>query len=167
MNPKSLATSLWTIHIREPVAVHLIASPSSLRPSRARAHDPLSPLADLSLEGFKPSLRTPSLVSRLRRRPPLPLETPIVDSPTFGVPSLPGAARLDHLEPSLTAVGDNSMDWEPTPPPPSRPSFKLAPQRFFAPQQPSGLEGIFEERLTIDGKKRGRQASWWDKWYKR
>lgn len=42
------------------------------------------------------------------------------------------------------------MDWEPLPEKPDRGSFTFAPQRFFAPVQPSGLDDIFARGLRVD-----------------
>mgnify|MGYP001558149980 FL=1 len=57
---------------------------------------------------------------------------------------------------------ENSMDWDPLPANDAKPrgwDFNLAPQRFFAPQQPSGLEGIFEKSLRVADE----EKSWWRK----
>lgn len=57
---------------------------------------------------------------------------------------------------------ENSMDWDPLPAndvKPNRWDLALAPQRMFAPQQPTGLEGIFEKSLRV----REEEKSWWRK----
>lgn len=58
------------------------------------------------------------------------------------------------------------MDWDPSPPEERWVSsgwddFVLAPQRLFAPQDSSGLEGLFEKNLRVgEVEKRG----WWKGW---
>lgn len=78
-------------------------------------------------------------------------------------------------------ANENSMDWDPLPPTPTNsgmpPSARrddsnawvLAPPKFFAPQEPTGLEGMFERSLKVDdgrgaeGSRSGR-GRWWKWW---
>jgi hypothetical protein len=77
-------------------------------------------------------------------------------NPIFGLPSLPGPATVPKEEPN----GDE-MDWTPTNPEPSSSMSQsqraaesdnnwLRPQRFFAPEKPTGLEGLFESARIQD-----------------
>lgn len=78
---------------------------------------------------------------------------------------------------------NSSMDWAPLPPDhrASRKSrddadadddkrWSLAPQRFFAPQVPTGLEVLFEKTLRVDDGRPGalstrpRAQRWWKLW---
>ncbi|KAG7099033.1 hypothetical protein E1B28_000913 [Marasmius oreades] len=97
---------------------------------------------------------------------------PVVNAPVFGHPSLGVSSK-----PSPSNA-DDQMDWSPTDET-SRNSkdsgFSLRPQRFFAPEQPTGLETLFEKTKLIDdvtmsdstNEKKGKDAGslhmqqWW------
>jgi len=75
-------------------------------------------------------------------------------NPIFGLPSLPGPGTVPKEE----SNGDE-MDWTPTEPSASLTQTKraaesdnnwLRPQRFFAPEKPTGLEGLFESARIQD-----------------
>lgn len=75
-------------------------------------------------------------------------------NPVFGLPSLPGPATPP---PIITKEESNSddMDWTPTHPAPIKREAEndnnwLRPQRFFAPEKPTGLEGLFESARIQD-----------------
>lgn len=92
--------------------------------------------------------------------------TPVVTTapnPIFGLPSLltsnPSPHRMDEDSPN----DPDAMDWTPTDPSLSsrtnngRKAIKndddgswLRPQRFFPPEQPTGLEGLFARTLLVD-----------------
>ncbi|KAF8167742.1 Ima1 N-terminal domain-containing protein [Crassisporium funariophilum] len=70
------------------------------------------------------------------------------NKPVFGVPSLHGStpAKSGREQPN-----DDEMDWTPTNPEsssgrrvPESDTSWLRPQRFFAPEEPTGLEGLFQ-----------------------
>ncbi|KAJ3492563.1 hypothetical protein NLJ89_g11209 [Agrocybe chaxingu] len=86
---------------------------------------------------------------------------PVVTWPVFGLPSLHGASVPSRIE---EPVPDDAMDWSPTNPDGSasggsgkRPASNtlenetwLRPQKFFAPEKPTGLEGLLESARIQD-----------------
>lgn len=82
--------------------------------------------------------------------------------PVFGLPSLHGASQ-PHTPPARDPIPhDDEMDWTPTNPASATTFGKqqtvafdnddnwLRPQRFFAPEKPTGLEGLFESTRIQD-----------------
>ncbi|KAI5480396.1 hypothetical protein MNV49_000971 [Pseudohyphozyma bogoriensis] len=161
----AFSVSLTTLHVKSPVHVRLTSNRSLSRGTSVAPIDPLDQVADLSLtpRGSPQSTPPSTLRRRGKPRPPLP-------NPAFGVPAFPSSIAQQHLytngngnDETEMDVGysdneaDVSMDWEPTPPPSAlrggrrntSPNLTLAPQRFFAPQQPSGLEEILAKGLRV------------------
>jgi len=72
-------------------------------------------------------------------------------NPVFGLPSLPGSGTPPIV--AKEEPNSDEMDWIPTNPAPNKRSDDnnwLRPQRFFAPEKPTGLEGLFESARIQD-----------------
>ncbi|KAF8745135.1 hypothetical protein AX14_010595 [Amanita brunnescens Koide BX004] len=162
-------TSLFVIRLQQPPAIRLINSKSHTS-SLSRSATPTGALhSRASTPGIpprsivEPDLTTLSLSSKPIISPP---------NPIFGHPSLSAPpTQLDEIA--------DEMDWTPTDPVAYSASQKrkqrsendvvIHPQRFFAPEQPTGLEGLFEKtRLTddvpplpIQYKIKLHMTSWW------
>ncbi|KAF9029251.1 hypothetical protein BDZ89DRAFT_986161 [Hymenopellis radicata] len=131
----SIFISSWfVLQLQQPPTIRLLDS--TIVSSRAgtpasRAASPLSPPPPVADNDLFASLTLSS--------------KPVVSKPPiFGVPS---------LQPPLPQPDMDAMDWTPTsggPPKPQSDSFWLRPQRFFAPENPTGLEGLFE-RTRLGG----------------
>ena len=80
--------------------------------------------------------------------------------PVFGLPSLQNSSSRPGILalPPKPNHNEDEMDWIPTNPDPSEPQEEksetsyswLRPQRFFAPEKPTGLEGLFENTRIQD-----------------
>ncbi|KAK2461636.1 hypothetical protein APHAL10511_006099 [Amanita phalloides] len=152
----AFATSLFILRLQYPPAIRLINSKShNYSFSRAaspmgnissRATTPGIPLHSLT----DPDLTTLSLSSK-------PIITP--PKPVFGHPSLPAVSPPPPTQPDDPDADE--MDWAPTDPAAYSAFQKrkhrsddgswIRPQRFFAPEQPTGLEGLLQKtKLTDD-----------------
>ncbi|KAM6498440.1 Ima1 N-terminal domain containing protein, partial [Amanita muscaria] len=154
--------SFFTLRLQHPPPIRLINSKSHVsaisRSStpidglHSRATTPGAPL--LSNGMLEPDLTTLSLSSKPIINPP---------KPVFGHPSLPSGPSVPSAQ--QVEEGADEMDWAPTDPVAYAASQKgkqksqvttddgswMRPQRFFAPEQPTGLESLFEKtRLTDD-----------------
>lgn len=74
-------------------------------------------------------------------------------NPIFGLPSLPGPTTPSIV--TREESNSDEMDWTPTNPAPIKRESEndndwLRPQRFFAPEKPTGLEGLFESARIQD-----------------
>ena len=74
-------------------------------------------------------------------------------NPVFGLPSLPGSGTPPIV--AKEEPNSDEMDWTPTHPAPNKREAEsdnnwLRPQRFFAPEKPTGLEGLFESARIQD-----------------
>ena len=104
-----------------------------------------------------------------------PVVSPPANKTVFGVPSLPGPSSANPPSPSRTqrppartvsvvmADADDdeekdpdAMDWSPTKPVPVQEDMDsgkdqvwLRPQRFFAPEEPTGLENLFAKTIRL------------------
>lgn len=139
-------TSCFVIRLQQPPAVRLIDTKRhTLSESRSVTPNIVIPLArpDPRLPAEPTFLAALSLSSR-----PIFTQT----NPIFGLPSL-----LSSLPPS-SEVDADAMDWTPTNSNdkqdklPQDDGSWLRPQRFFAPEKPTGLEGLFERTLLVDEK---------------
>ncbi|EJD45798.1 hypothetical protein AURDEDRAFT_184695 [Auricularia subglabra TFB-10046 SS5] len=126
-----LALSYLSLSIQRPTPIRLIDT-KSLRQGHEQAAP--APAAPPQLEADpEPLLSALSLASQ-------PIILKPSSNPIFGQPSFPQG-------PSTTTNPDDEMDWTPTGPGAALPvseSDWLAPQRFFAPEQPTGLEALLE-----------------------
>ncbi|RDB29665.1 Integral inner nuclear membrane protein ima1 [Hypsizygus marmoreus] len=145
--------SCAVIRLHRPPAVRLLNT-SSHKMSLSRSSTP-TPATRLTTPAIGPPepdlLATLSLSSK-------PIITPT--NPVFGLPSLLSSV------PSTSATQEcdvDAMDWTPTDGAGSNSENDrqrlsrqvddgswLRPQRFFAPEKPTGLEGLFERTLVVD-----------------
>ncbi|THG94954.1 hypothetical protein EW026_g6609, partial [Hermanssonia centrifuga] len=122
-----------------------------------------------------PALGTdPDLLSTLSLSNKPILAHPATGNPIFGIPSLPVGGRQDGGDLSLNAMDEdeeeererdpNAMDWSPLSPARNRhqnqnhhapaadassSAFFVRPQRFFAPEEPTGLENLFAKTIKL------------------
>lgn len=123
-----LALSYLSLSIQRPMPIRLIET-KSLR----QEHEAAAPAPPAQLESDpEPMLSALSLASQ----------------PIITKPSNPIFGQTSVLQgPSSSTNPDDEMDWTPTGPGAALPvseSDWLAPQRFFAPEQPTGLEALLE-----------------------
>ncbi|KAF8641143.1 hypothetical protein AX17_000785 [Amanita inopinata Kibby_2008] len=151
-----LASSLSVLHLQLPPAIRLIDTKShnftsrSVTPIVGSDNSRSATPAIAPLTAAEPDLSALTLSSKPVISPP---------KPVFGYPSWPSAS----IPPSQTEEVVDEMDWAPTDPlalssfQKQRNKVELAddgswirPQRFFAPEQPTGLEGLFEKTRLAD-----------------
>lgn len=194
---QSLLASLNTIRLQQPLSIRLTSSRPRLAVEALAPSDPLDPLASLSLSSVPLFVTPPSSRTVTPHRTPQPTpptrqqpEKPDASTATFGVSWLSQQPAANSSPTDMEVDDDpnnNSMDWTPiegdgatTSPPRSTSSVRrrdgwatLAPQRLFAPQEPTGLEGIFERTLRVaddghsggvGGSRRGGASKWWKVW---
>lgn len=127
-------SSWFVLQLQQPPAIRLLDSTTVV----SRAGTPISP----SLT--PPPVAENDLLASLT----LSSKPVVAKPPIFGVPSRiePPQSQIQPQQPDADA-----MDWTPTSggPKPQQPqpqpeSFWLRPQRFFAPENPTGLEGLLE-----------------------
>lgn len=136
---------------------HLTSNPPSRSSTPATAHEP-DILASLTLSNNPVLTRTSS---------------PPGHNPIFGLPSLPTSLANGAVDPDTSVMfvdeddegerDPNAMDWSPASPVkrarqesnyPVHPSSSddatlLRPQRFFAPEKPTGLETLFAKTIKL------------------
>ncbi|KAK7059127.1 hypothetical protein VNI00_001753 [Paramarasmius palmivorus] len=136
--------SCASIRIRQPPTIRLIDS-HKIDLSRSATPNPESTERAGSVP-LKPS--EPDLFSTLSLS-----SKPVIKPPVFGLPS------LAPTEGSAGAAEDDQMDWSPTDGTEGSSTNRkqsedtsvwLRPQRFFAPEQPTGLEALFERTKIVD-----------------
>lgn len=150
---KTVALSYYVLRIQQPPSIRLVDihahksdSFQSVTPNPdSRGTTPTNPKFPLSIE--HDTLHALSLSSK-----------PIIthSNPIFGMPSLQGSSNPPQTPASREKnINDDDMDWTPTQPETVSPFGQataaalendnlLRPQRFFAPENPTGLEGLFE-----------------------
>lgn len=107
---------------------------------------------------FPPMIEPDALLSlSLSSKPVIPKSKSV-----FGLPSLQGPTPMPAGPSTKEDPADDEMDWTPTNPDASGLNGKrpapteldnkewLRPQRFFAPEKPTGLEGLFENTRIQD-----------------
>lgn len=141
--------SCKVLRLQHPPAIRLLDTNS--HKDHSRSVTPAHSTSHSDTSSFHPtSLAEPDLLSALSLSTN-PIMTP--SNPVFGLPSL-----LSSPVPP-TEVDVDAMDWSPTDAlseqhkqesakQPDEGSW-LRPQRFFAPEQPTGLEGLFERTLLV------------------
>ncbi|PPQ63003.1 hypothetical protein CVT24_006109 [Panaeolus cyanescens] len=154
----TLIASFFILRVQHPPSIRLVDTHSHLDNKSRRSTTPNS-------QGSRVRSPTP----HLPRSPTLPehdaLATlslsskPVIAhvNPIFGVPSMKPVTPPTTSEP-----GEDEMDWTPTNPGGASYSTRrshhnsdgdssplLRPQRFFAPEQPTGLEHLFESSARI------------------
>lgn len=158
---QTLLGSCYVLRLRHPPKIRLLDTNGHRFPS-----DTPSPQTSArSSPAPRPSAEPDLLTSLTLSSTPI---IPTASNPIFGFPSLLSAnAGLSSPERMAEDDGDDedAMDWTPTDPSStsklSRSSCKpamnddsdgswLRPQRFFPPEQPTGLEGLFARTLLVD-----------------
>ncbi|THV06000.1 hypothetical protein K435DRAFT_646074 [Dendrothele bispora CBS 962.96] len=158
-----LVYSLSTVRVQQPPTIRLIDS--NTLSSRSN-----TPLPDQSNSRSRTGTPAPAKLPEPDLFASLSLSNkPVVASktPVFGMPSLLSNAsvQIDNEEPS-SSRNDDEMDWTPTSdnvntafpiPLNTKQQGKsvddgswLRPQRFFAPEKPTGLETLFEKTKLAD-----------------
>jgi hypothetical protein len=142
-------TSCTVLRLQHPPAIRLLNTNSHKAPSRS----PTPSISHSDTPAFHPPLPVePDFLSALTLSTN-PVITPT--NPVFGLPSL----LSSPLPPTVNEEVDaDAMDWTPTDPGQHRPESAkqpddgswLRPQRFFAPEKPTGLEGLFERALIVN-----------------
>ncbi|ESK98037.1 hypothetical protein Moror_473 [Moniliophthora roreri MCA 2997] len=139
-----------SIHVRQPPAIRLIDT-HKIDLSRSVTPNP-EPIERAGSVPLKiPSASEPDLFSTLSLS-----SKPVIKPPVFGQSSLaPGANNTREV--GAGSPEDDQMDWSPID---ERTEGKrqqnedtslwLRPQRFFAPEQPTGLESLFERTRIVD-----------------
>ncbi|KAI6047744.1 Ima1 N-terminal domain-containing protein [Pisolithus marmoratus] len=146
-------TSFAMLHLQRPPSIRLIdTSPSNhIHPHSSRATPERSSATTTTRSSSVPVFPThtePDLTAlSLSPKPVVPQSS----NPIFGMPSLLSTASAPPT--NMDDIPDeNAMDWTPTNPSPSKSGRKsvndedgswLRPQRFFPPEQPTGLETLF------------------------
>jgi hypothetical protein len=154
VSPQVMGISLFTIQLRRPPAIRLIDSTihQSLDPSRQpESSHPLH-----GSESSPPKKVEPELFSTLSlSSKPIVQPKPRQQSPVFGMPSLIGSTPASLQPPK----DPNEMDWSPTSSDAASAAKSalvdtdtawLRPQRFFAPENPTGLEELFDRTRIIE-----------------
>ncbi|KAL4069741.1 Ima1 N-terminal domain-containing protein [Scleroderma yunnanense] len=157
-------TSFTTLHLQRPPSIRLINSSthSHLQLLSSRSTPELASTTTTNVRSSSvpifPTFTEPDLTTLTLSSNPV---APSLSSPVFGMPSLLSTAGSG----SPIKVDDNhdedAMDWSPTDPsPPKRKpgetsindedSSWLRPQRFFPPEQPTGLEALFASTKLND-----------------
>ncbi|KAG7450673.1 uncharacterized protein BT62DRAFT_529122 [Guyanagaster necrorhizus] len=138
-------SSYFVLRLQQPPAIRLLEL--NQLPSRAptpnlnasRSNTPLTP----------PIVNDSDLLASLT----LSSKPVIAKPPVFGVPSLRTSAL--HSNAHQPETDADEMDWTPTngqreKPKPYDDSSFLHPQKFFAPENPTGLESLFESTRLVD-----------------
>lgn len=143
--------SCTILRLQHPPVIRLLNTNSHKAPSRSVTPTSISRLDRPAFH--PPSTADPEFLSALSLSAN-PIITPA--NPIFGLPSL-----SSPLPPAVNKEVDvDAMDWTPTDTlseqhkqvsakQPDDGSW-LRPQRFFAPEKPTGLEGIFERALLVN-----------------
>ncbi|TFK77253.1 hypothetical protein BDN72DRAFT_884803 [Pluteus cervinus] len=139
------AVSFMALQVQHPPAIRLLDT-APHKALHSRAGTPLPPNTRAQTPIFQPLAEDDIMAS-------LTLSSkPVLAVPKFGMPSLrPSAPPKSEGDDSM------AMDWSPTDPAgedaklgSSNDSPLLRPQRFFGPEKPTGLEGLFERTTIID-----------------
>ncbi|KAJ8509417.1 hypothetical protein ONZ45_g8414 [Pleurotus djamor] len=170
----------FTIRLQKPPTIRLVDTKSHSLDLRSRSSTPFNPLGvdDNSQIPASNSRRSTPLPADTDLLASLSLSSKPVITPTnpvFGLPSLLASSSRPEAHP-INSMDDDpievdrdemAMDWTPIRPTnrlnvpnpgPGRPKQSsdsddgawLRPQRFFAPEKPTGLEGLFERTSIID-----------------
>ncbi|KDR85360.1 hypothetical protein GALMADRAFT_54086 [Galerina marginata CBS 339.88] len=149
----TVVSSYYVLRVQQPPSIRLVDTHAHrFDKSRSGTPNPDSRGTTPTASKF-PSLEPDALLSLSLSSKPVISRT----KPVFGLPSLQGTIR--PLVPKQE-TNDDEMDWTPTNPdatpyssnrvPPDGDNNWLRPQRFFAPEKPTGLEGLFESTRIQD-----------------
>lgn len=146
--------SFAILHLQRPPSIRLIdTSPSNHRyPHSSRATPEHSSATTTTTRSSSvpvfPTHAEPDLTALSLSSKPVVSQS---SNPIFGMPSLLSTASAPSTN-TDDCPDEDAMDWTPTNPSPSKPGKKsindedgswLRPQRFFPPEQPTGLETLF------------------------
>ncbi|KAF9527792.1 Ima1 N-terminal domain-containing protein [Crepidotus variabilis] len=178
----AIVGSISTLRIHQPPAIRLVDT-SVNRFDRSCSSTPAPGAISPSISGSSSitiGTRSRAGTPSLAQEPDSILSSlslsskPILSRPVFGQTSLHGSHQMQTPSASGSGEDEDQMDWQPTNPSasgPADPSNKkrsagapdsgnawlIRPQRFFAPEKPTGLEGLFEstkiqdEPMAVDG----------------
>ncbi|TFK36868.1 Ima1 N-terminal domain-containing protein [Crucibulum laeve] len=168
------ATSCYILRLQHPPSIRLIdTNAHKFLPSRSATPNPASRSGTPTTATFAAATE-PDLLAALSLSSKPVIAHP---NPIFGHPSLRSSAP-----PSISAAQEerdnDEMDWTPTNADGRSPlkgkqksnddASWLRPQRFFAPEKPTGLEGLFERTrlednaMTVDGTEVPHHVwNWW------
>ncbi|KAJ3750602.1 Ima1 N-terminal domain-containing protein [Lentinula detonsa] len=151
---------LFVLRLQHPPTIRLINTKNHDLSSRSPTPNPVEQTSSrASTPVFSPKVSEPELFASLSLS-----SQPVVhkNPPVFGLPSL-----LAPAAPSSALMHESdvdTMDWSPTNPESEKnnphPALRggnededgwwLRPQRFFAPEKPTGLESLFEKTQLVD-----------------
>ncbi|KAL0951432.1 hypothetical protein HGRIS_008125 [Hohenbuehelia grisea] len=175
-------TALFVLRIQHPPAIRLVDTKSH---TKSRSSTPSQGSFSSQLDGYTSARASPApppgdmdLLASLTLSSK-PVITPT--KPVFGSPSLsnkassqpaPDRSAMDQDDDDSRMQVDDAMDWTPTDPSRHRSPAKrravpenddgtwVRPQRFFAPEKPTGLEGLFERtRLADESESESRESN--------
>ncbi|KII93775.1 hypothetical protein PLICRDRAFT_101031 [Plicaturopsis crispa FD-325 SS-3] len=148
-----LAVSCFVLRLQHPPPIRLINTNSHTIPSSARSTATPEPTAGRVARSITPA--DPDFLAGLSLS-----ANPIISKPNpiFGRPSFPSPLPIVNPDGMDQDEDGDAMDWTPTNPPASHSSLGkngqsdswLHPQRFFAPEHPTGLESLFARTLLMD-----------------
>lgn len=149
---KTVVGSCYILRIQQPPSIRLVDTHGH----QSRSGTPLPDSRGVTPASTKPlpTIEPDALLSlSLSSKPVLPKSKPV-----FGLPSLQGSTSMRNVPITKEEIVDE-MDWTPTNPDADLAVGKrvsndnndwLRPQRFFAPEKPTGLEGLFESTRLQD-----------------
>lgn len=156
---QAIAVSCYVLRIQQPPSIRLVDTQSH-RFDKSRSGTPL-PESSRSQTPKTPTLSEHDAFLALSLS-----NNPVITRPNhvFGLPSMQGAPPPQTQTPARPQPGADDMDWTPThaEQPAATSTFAqqqrraneddgwLRPQRFFAPEKPTGLEGLFESAHIQD-----------------
>jgi len=143
----ALIVSSWAIRLHSAPAIRLIQTNTHRLTTSSRSQSPAASGSRASTPAIPESDSFASLT--LSSKPVISRST----NPVFGLPSLLSSLPPPQAKP---VRGEDEMDWSPSEPqnaPKAPAETWIRPQRFFAPEQPTGLEGLFERVLMVDDAK--------------
>ncbi|KIO08393.1 hypothetical protein M404DRAFT_353951 [Pisolithus tinctorius Marx 270] len=161
-------TSFAMLHLQRPPTIRLIDTSLSdhLHPHSSRATPEYSSATTTTRSSSVPAFPThtePDLTAlSLSSNPVVPQSS----NPIFGMPSLLSttSGRPADMD---SCPDEDAMDWTPTNPSPHKPGKKsvndedgswLRPQRFFPPEQPTGLESLLATTKLEDAENKSTRA---------
>lgn len=158
---QAIVVSCYVLRIQQPPSIRLVDTQSH-RFDKSRSGTPLP-------EGARAQTpKTPTLSEHDALLALSLSNKPVITRPShvFGLPSMQGAPSPQAQTPARPQPGADDMDWTPThaEQPAAASAFGqpqqrsganeddgwLRPQRFFAPEKPTGLEGLFESAHIQD-----------------
>jgi len=151
--------SAYILRIQQPPAIRLVDT-SAHRFDKSRSGTP-APRSNTPRASTPVASKFPTMLPEHDILSSLSLSSnPVISNPrpVFGLPSLNGSKPSTRAQ---KEPNEDEMDWTPTNPESSTPTFGkrpatsdsenwLRPQKFFAPEKPTGLEGLLESARIQD-----------------